>query len=137
MRYGLQFRPPAPGAIPNEPFTLLPPLDAQEGQRRTRHGVIEFGRRLSDAEVQSFELVLLADGDERASLADEVAADMSEYAEAYLEEWAESAENFRAMVMHRLARCRPYAVYAGEASEFVDLVVKRLRQAAAQGEVQC
>lgn len=58
--YGLKYRPASVGAVPQGRFTVKDALSG-EGARCTRHGVIVYDRPLTESEIRSFELVVLAD----------------------------------------------------------------------------
>ena len=53
-RYGARNRPPGFGATPPDILRVDPPVP---GQHATRHGVVVYGRKLTDKEVYDYELV--------------------------------------------------------------------------------
>ena len=76
-RYGAYNRPPGFGATPPGILRVDPPVP---GQHKTRHGVVVYGRKLTDKEVYDYELVPylpLADVVERTL------TQLGEYAEEY------------------------------------------------------
>jgi Defence against restriction A C-terminal len=124
-RYGLAMRPAGIGCVPKGNFTLEEPL-AGCGQSYSRHGVIVYDRELLESELISFELVEIATQSGLCLLAKDVAMDMGEYAENYLEMAIEHPEEFKSKVCTRIKELRKYKVYISAQDEFISLVKQNL-----------
>lgn len=87
FRYALVNRPADLGAIPKVPYTVEPrPAAGQPHHDMARHGILVTERELTEAEVKSFELAPLVEGNDLGVLAEQVARAMAEYASGYLEQ---------------------------------------------------
>lgn len=126
FRYGLVNRPAGIGCIPNELHEIESPLIDEEGANLSRHGVVVFGRPLTESEICSFELSVIADEDLKEEMAIDVALKMGRYAKAYLEQAKEDPELFLATVRDRLRNARKYRVYVGPFERFAEMVKGRL-----------
>lgn len=123
--YGLKYRPASVGAVPQGRFTVKDALPG-EGARCTRHGVIVYDRPLTESEIRSFELVVLADDQQIDELTNAVVQKLEGYAESYLDLSRDDPAMFTSVVAERLDAVRPYPVFVGSLDEFAQRVVGKL-----------
>lgn len=126
FRYGLRNRPAGLGAVPSGWKRIDEPLDDSEARALTRHGVIVYERALTEAELTSFELTVLADDELREELAIVIALKLGTYARGYLDMQASDPKHFRMAVMDRVCKARPYVIHVGPTERFVRMVGERL-----------
>ncbi|WP_295455231.1 hypothetical protein [uncultured Thiodictyon sp.] len=73
-RYALVNRPAGYAQVPPGPYRVEPrPVPGQDHYEWARHGIIVYGRELTEKEQGDYELAKLFDGAERASLARKIA----------------------------------------------------------------
>ena len=108
--YGLKYRPASVGAVPQGLFTVKDALPG-EGARCTRHGVIVYDRPLTEGEIRSFELVVLADDQQIDEMANAVVQRLEGYAASYLDLSRDDPVMFTSVVAERLDAVRPYPVF--------------------------
>jgi 2-polyprenyl-3-methyl-5-hydroxy-6-metoxy-1,4-benzoquinol methylase len=97
-----------------------------------RNGVAVYNRKLSDAETKQYEMAHMADGDDRAEYADDVAEALKRYAEPYIEMADNEPDQFRQTVADRLkSKAKGYVPSVGDMGQFADMVRDKLRAYAA------
>ncbi len=130
FRYAMLNRPAGIGTVPKGFIRIEDrPAEGQAHYDYARHGVVVYDRRLTDAETKSFELAPMLDGDERAVVADSVAAVLGEYAEGYIEIASQDFEQFVQTVHERLrATAQGYPPSVGDMAAFAAMVRDRLTE---------
>ena len=135
FKYGLKFRPAGIGAVPNIPHQVeSSTFEDDIGRHLTRHGVLVTERPLSEREILSFELAVIADEVIKEELVLAIAQDMGDYAAEYLAMQKTEPSNFIRNVTKSLARIRPYRVYVGDVDIFSAMVTHQLETIASQLE---
>jgi len=134
FKYGLVHRPAGVGCIPNESHRIEASLDDEEGHNLSRHGVVVFGRPLTESEICSFELSVIANDEIREEMAVEVAKKMARYAKAYVECANDEPALFLSTVREKLRTARKYRVYVGLTERFAEKVKSKLEIFASEAQ---
>jgi hypothetical protein len=112
-RYGLQFRPPGPGATPKGIVRVEPPIP---GNGYTRHGVAVYAEPLSQEDIYNFQLVPYMT---LGALTEEVLQQIAEFAQEYADD-ARASENGKNRLLGDIA----YAVQ--DLKVYTDLAPERV-----------
>ena len=95
-----------------------------------RNGVAVYDRKLSDRETKNFEMALMAEGQDLKAIAKDVADDMREYAQGYIDIAEGSAvdrDDFVITVGNKLKDLPYYRPSVGNIGDFANLVLKELK----------
>jgi len=79
--YGLVFRPPSKGAIPED---FINYDDSKKAKEKYRHGMITYAKKLSDKQIDSFEMYPIGE-DYLKRTVKEIKKKMGRYLDRYLE----------------------------------------------------
>jgi hypothetical protein len=84
-RYAMVNRPVGIGTIPKDGFLRHEPRPGkgEDHYDQARHGIIVFDRELTNQETYQYELALIPRRREMQQIAEEVAAELADYAEGY------------------------------------------------------
>jgi len=131
FKYGLALRPAGIGCIPKGlTFTLEPGLTDPRGSQISRHGIIVFDRPLTDEEIYSFDLCLIASDELTAQLVEKIVAEKAEYAHSYTGMYETDRAYFDQAVRDQLKRMYRYHVFIADETAFIDAIGKKLKELA-------
>jgi hypothetical protein len=130
-RYALVNRPASMGAVPKVQFTVEPrPPAGSPHHDLARHGIMVTDRKLTDQEVASFELAVIADEETESRLADDVAEQFGEYAAQWIEDQKDDPRGFVAAVGQSVGRATGKVRHSiGDMEKFANAVLRRLKEA--------
>ena len=130
-RYAMVNRPIGIGCCPKEGLVGSEdrPASGKPHHDMARNGVALFDRKLSDAETKSFEMALMAEGEDLREVVEGVVEKMKRYAKPYVEMAADDLNDFKSEVHDKMkGAARGYPASVGDFDAFVQSVLTELKK---------